>query len=349
MDRHTCNLCFRRFPNGRALGGHMRSHVISAAPPAPPAQHLGNSSASISSDRPAAEQEVGEEAEEEVGGSYGLRMNPRKSFRLVDPQFSSSVAAVELAGSSDVVQDRESETESPKENRRRSKRSRRDTASPTEQPEAEPASSVSDATPEEDVALCLMMLSRDSWATAAAEEEARLSDGFDEQEEEDRRAAARTRQPPKKGRSRYQCGACKKVFRSYQALGGHRASHKKTNGCVPAVEPRIYGEADSADANADVKVHECPFCFRVFSSGQALGGHKRSHFTSSATMLTENSPVSRPPPSCSPQSTSPLASAATKFGGSIGMIDLNFPAPSMDDVELSAVSDMDFVANPRPN
>uniref|UniRef100_A0A804IWS8 C2H2-type domain-containing protein n=1 Tax=Musa acuminata subsp. malaccensis TaxID=214687 RepID=A0A804IWS8_MUSAM len=273
MDRHTCNLCFRRFPNGRALGGHMRSHVISAAPPVPQAQHPGNSSASISSDRPAAEQEVGEEAEEEVGGSYGLRMNPRKSFRLVDPQFSSS------------------------ENRRRSKRSRRDTASPTEQPEAEPASSVSDATPEEDVALCLMMLSRDSWATAAAEEEARL---------------------------RYQCGACKKVFRSYQALGGHRASHKKTNGCVPAVEPRIYGEADSADANADAKVHECPFCFRVFSSGQALGGHKRSHFTSSATMLTENSPV-------------------------IGMIDLNFPAPSMDDVELSAVSDMDFVANPRPN
>ncbi|URD96051.1 C2H2 zinc finger protein [Musa troglodytarum] len=303
MDRHTCNLCFRRFPNGRALGGHMRSHVISAAPPAAPAQHP---------DRPVAEQEVVEEAEEEVGGSYGLRMNPRKSFRLVDPQFSSSVAAVELAGSSDVVQDRESETESPKENRRRSKRSRR--------PEAEPASSVSDATPEEDVALCLMMLSRDSWATAAAAEE------------EDRRVAARTRQPPRKGRSRYQCGACKKVFRSYQALGGHRASHKKTNGCVPAVEPRIYGEADSADANADAKVHECPFCFRVFSSGQALGGHKRSHFTSSATT-----------------STSPVASAATKFGGSIGMIDLNFPAPSMDDVELSAVSDMDFVANPRPN
>ncbi|RRT78072.1 hypothetical protein B296_00006188 [Ensete ventricosum] len=292
----------------------MRSHVMSAAAPA---QHLGNSSASISSERPAAEQEVVEEAEEEVGGSYGLRMNPRKSFRLVDPQFSSSVAAVELAGSSDVVQDRESETESPKENRRRSKRSRRDTASPPEQPEAEPASSVSDATPEEDVALSLMMLSRDSWATAAAEEEGRL----------------------------YQCGACKKVFRSYQALGGHRASHKKTNGCVPAVEPRIYGEADSADA----KVHECPFCFRVFSSGQALGGHKRSHFTSSATTVIENSPVSRPPPSCSPQSTSPVASVATKCGGSIGLIDLNFPAPSMDDVELSAVSDMDFVANPRPN
>ncbi|CAA7036279.1 unnamed protein product [Microthlaspi erraticum] len=27
------------------------------------------------------------------------------------------------------------------------------------------------------------------------------------------------------------------------------------------------------------KGHECPICFRVFKSGQALGGHKRSHFT----------------------------------------------------------------------
>ncbi|CAH8349785.1 unnamed protein product [Eruca vesicaria subsp. sativa] len=26
------------------------------------------------------------------------------------------------------------------------------------------------------------------------------------------------------------------------------------------------------------KGHECPICFRVFKSGQALGGHKRSHF-----------------------------------------------------------------------
>ncbi|WZZ16669.1 hypothetical protein YC2023_109758 [Brassica napus] len=29
------------------------------------------------------------------------------------------------------------------------------------------------------------------------------------------------------------------------------------------------------------KGHECPICFRVFKSGQALGGHKRSHFIGS--------------------------------------------------------------------
>nr|GMD85538.1 zinc finger protein ZAT4-like [Ipomoea batatas] len=30
------------------------------------------------------------------------------------------------------------------------------------------------------------------------------------------------------------------------------------------------------------KGHECPFCQRVFKSGQALGGHKRSHFIDGA-------------------------------------------------------------------
>ncbi|KAF8113041.1 hypothetical protein N665_0058s0132 [Sinapis alba] len=29
----------------------------------------------------------------------------------------------------------------------------------------------------------------------------------------------------------FQCKACKKVFTSHQALGGHRASHKKVKGC----------------------------------------------------------------------------------------------------------------------
>ncbi|CAH2033877.1 unnamed protein product [Thlaspi arvense] len=34
----------------------------------------------------------------------------------------------------------------------------------------------------------------------------------------------------------------------------------------------------SGGAKKKSKGHECPICFRVFKSGQALGGHKRSHF-----------------------------------------------------------------------
>ncbi|KAJ0970520.1 hypothetical protein J5N97_018479 [Dioscorea zingiberensis] len=94
MEKHTCRLCGRRFHNGRALGGHMRSH-------APPARA---------------------------------------------PSVSSS-------SSLEGVQDRESETGSPL------------------------ASTVSDAALEEDVAISLMMLSRDFWSSLQ-------SKGFDDDEHE---------------------------------------------------------------------------------------------------------------------------------------------------------------------
>lgn len=51
----------------------------------------------------------------------------------------------------------------------------------------------------------------------------------------------------------------------------------------------------------EVKIHECPVCYRVFSSGQALGGHKRSHGITSTkiklsridrTMIDLNVPAS---------------------------------------------------------
>ncbi|CDY11027.1 hypothetical protein HID58_089927 [Brassica napus] len=59
----------------------------------------------------------------------------------------------------------------------------------------------------------------------------------------------------------YQCQTCDKSFHSFQALGGHRASHKK---------PKL-GE------NKPEKTHECSICKAEFSSGQALGGHMRRH------------------------------------------------------------------------
>ncbi|CAN0877237.1 Zinc finger protein ZAT9 [Linum grandiflorum] len=52
------------------------------------------------------------------------------------------------------------------------------------------------------------------------------------------------------------------------------------------------------------KLHQCPYCDRVFSSGQALGGHKRSHF------IGETSSI-RAPRNCSKD---------------LGIIDLNLPA-----------------------
>ncbi|KAK4440891.1 Zinc finger protein ZAT9 [Sesamum alatum] len=101
-------------------------------------------------------------------------------------------------------------------------------------------------------------------------------------------------------KSRFSCSICKKAFASYQALGGHRASHKKFNGCcAPRSENSMETESSRNQSDnyskliksespigfpADVgskksKEHECPICFKLFPSGQALGGHKRSHLT----------------------------------------------------------------------
>lgn len=69
----------------------------------------------------------------------------------------------------------------------------------------------------------------------------------------------------------FECKTCKRQFPSFQALGGHRASHKK---------PRI--DSDCTDqqtggAFAKPKLHECSICGLEFTIGQALGGHMRRH------------------------------------------------------------------------
>ncbi|URE02169.1 C2H2 zinc finger protein [Musa troglodytarum] len=84
---------------------------------------------------------------------------------------------------------------------------------------------------------------------------------------------------PSAPRGTFECKACKKVFSSHQALGGHRASHKKVKGCFAAKLDAL----DEAPPDKS-KVHECSICHRVFMSGQALGGHKRCHW------ITSNSP-----------------------------------------------------------
>ncbi|KAK4561988.1 hypothetical protein RGQ29_004726, partial [Quercus rubra] len=85
---------------------------------------------------------------------------------------------------------------------------------------------------------------------------------------------------------RFECSSCKKVFGSHQALGGHRASHKNVKGCFAITSIVGHGdnERDIGAALEEEKMlmvlggHKCSICLRVFSSGQALGGHKRCHW-----------------------------------------------------------------------
>jgi hypothetical protein len=234
---------------------------------------------------------------------------------------------------------------------------------------------------EEDLANCLVMLSSSRVAQpAAAVVDADQESCASASKDEDRNRlllpqpisivaplAAQMRFPapqvvvaqhvPAVPRGLFECKACKKVFTSHQALGGHRASHKKVKGCFAAklesssrTEPQstatpppyppdnsklsltaILGETSTTEPKnpylddshinhtgkivnvgtsevaaatpapempvADAapgpsafspfkkkgKVHECSICHRVFTSGQALGGHKRCHWLTSSS------------------------------------------------------------------
>lgn len=138
----------------------------------------------------------------------------------------------------------------------------------------------------------------------------------------------------------YECKTCNRCFSSFQALGGHRASHKKPKAMVNDQEKKalVLYEGDIAghqfNANTQAllphninkvssfnkanKVHECSICGSEFSSGQALGGHMRRHRipTTANTLMANIAPVQSHE---EPNKTRTLLA-----------LDLNLPAPEED-------------------
>ncbi|CAF1928446.1 hypothetical protein Bca4012_071808 [Brassica carinata] len=132
--------------------------------------------------------------------------------------------------------------------------------------------------------------------------------------------------------STYTCSVCDKSFSSYQALGGHKASHRKN------LSQTLSGGGDdqststtSAVTTGSGKSHVCSICHKSFPSGQALGGHKRCHYEGN------NNSSSSVANSEGAGSTSHVSSGHRGF-------DLNIPPVP----EFSLVNGDDEVMSPMP-
>lgn len=113
----------------------------------------------------------------------------------------------------------------------------------------------------------------------------------------------------------FECKTCNRQFPSFQALGGHRASHKK---------PKLMSQHEDLEASpAKPKIHECSICGLEFNIGQALGGHMRRHRGDAAAANEDH----RPPLS--------LVSPVVKKSNSrrIMCLDLNL-TPMENDIEF---------------
>ncbi|CAN8287372.1 unnamed protein product [Cochlearia groenlandica] len=74
----------------------------------------------------------------------------------------------------------------------------------------------------------------------------------------------------------FECKTCNRRFSSFQALGGHRASHKKPKLTVEEKEVKHLTNNYKGLGH----MHECSICGQSFGTGQALGGHMRRHRSS---------------------------------------------------------------------
>ncbi|KAH7510929.1 zinc finger protein ZAT10 [Ziziphus jujuba] len=148
--------------------------------------------------------------------------------------------------------------------RKRSKRSRLD-HTPTE---------------EEYLALCLIMLARGGAAATTNSFAA-------SQRHQSPSPAPQPEAATSATKLSYKCSVCNKAFPSYQALGGHKASHRKGNGGGGEDQSTSSTTTTSATtgavSNGTGRSHECSICHKSFPSGQALGGHKRCHYEGGAS------------------------------------------------------------------
>ncbi|CAH1428300.1 unnamed protein product [Lactuca virosa] len=246
--KHLCKYCNKSFPCGRSLGGHMRSHVISSTNHHHHHQ-VGNKTCSTVLDKLCKECGKGFQSWKALFGHmkcHSIKLLNNKNKNIASLNRDSWISNSDYENS-------DAKNRQIKRSRNRRNKSNNASTSMVSEIQQEP---------ETDVAISLMMLSRDlgKWGnefesidhynssvlvnlskdligngskmTKLAETQVgfeflgrsevrlikhdKLDSGLGEFEDSSKR--------------KFECVTCNKSFHSYQALGGHKASHRKLKG-----------------------------------------------------------------------------------------------------------------------